>query len=123
MALSLGGYGTGTSPLIAGNLVVVSLDRDVGSSLLAIDLHTGKKVWETPRPDAYGSFGTPIFWRNEKVDEVVVPGSLRLKAYSLKTGTEDWVVEGVTAFACTTPVVGNGLLFFAAWSDGKSDEP
>jgi outer membrane protein assembly factor BamB len=46
-----------------------------------------------------------------------------LKGYGLKTGKEDWVVDGVTSYACTTPVVGDGLLFFAAWSDGKADAP
>src|SRR5438874_7258232 len=79
VALSLGGYGTATSPLMAGSLVVVSHDRDEGSSLLALDLRTGKKVWETARPDSYGSFGTPITWKNQNIEEVVVPGSLRLK--------------------------------------------
>lgn len=123
VALSLGGYGTATSPLIAGNLVVVSRDRDEGSSLLAVDLRSGKKVWETARPDSYGGFGTPILWQNADVEEVVVPGSLRLKGYALKTGEENWMVDGLTAFACTTPVVGDGMLFFAAWSDGKADDP
>lgn len=123
IALSLGGYGTGTSPLIAGGFVMISRDRDEGSSLLAVDLRTGKKVWETARPDSYGSFGTPILWRNGDTDEVVIPGSLRLKGYALKTGTENWVVEGLTAFACTTPVAGDGLLYFAGWSDGKADDP
>src|SRR5262245_6296829 len=123
VALSLGGYGTATSPLLAGNLVLVVRDRDEGSSLLAVDLRNGKKVWETARPDSYGSFGTPIIWRNEDTEEVVVPGSLRLKAYALKTGAENWMVEGVTEFDCTTPGVGDGLLFFAAWSDGKADDP
>jgi outer membrane protein assembly factor BamB len=123
VALSLGGYGTATSPLIAGNLVVVSRDRDEGSSVLALDLRTGKKVWETARPDSYGSFGTPIVWMNDGVKEVVVPGPLRLKGYALKTGTEDWMVEGVSGFACTTPVAGDGLVYFAAWSDGKADDP
>src|ERR1043166_9107802 len=80
VALSLGGYGTATSPVIAGDLVVVCLDRDDASSLLAVGLRTGKKVWEAPRPDSYGSFGTPITWKNSDVEEVVVPGSLRLKA-------------------------------------------
>jgi outer membrane protein assembly factor BamB len=123
VALSLGGYGTASSPVIAGNLVVVSRDRDEQSSLLAVDLPTGKTVWEVPRPDSYGSFGTPIIWQNSSLAEVVVPGSLRLKGYALETGKEDWLVEGVTAYACTTPVVGDGLLFFAAWSDGKADDP
>jgi outer membrane protein assembly factor BamB len=123
MALSLGGYGTATSPVIAGNLVVVNLDRDDQSSLIAVDLLTGKTVWQTVRPDSHGSFGTPVIWQNSDVREVVVPGSLRLKGYALKSGQEDWLIDGVTAFACTTPVVGEGLLFFAAWSDGKADEP
>ncbi|MBL9134410.1 MAG: PQQ-binding-like beta-propeller repeat protein [Verrucomicrobiales bacterium] len=123
MALSFGGYGTSTSPLIWGNLVVVIRDRDEASSLLAVDLRTGRKVWETARPDSFGSFGTPIHWKSNGLDEVVVAGPLRLKGYALATGQENWVVNGITACACTTPVEGNGLLYFAAWSDGKADEP
>lgn len=123
VAMSLGGYGTATSPIIARGRVVVSRDRDEGSSVLAVDLVSGRTVWETPRPDSYGSFGTPIVWQNNDVEEVVVPGSLKLKGYDLRTGKEDWMIEGVTAFACTTPVTGDGLLFFAAWSDGKADDP
>ncbi len=52
-----------------------------------------------------------------------MPGSLRLKGYALKTGKEDWMVEGVPALACTTPVAGDGMLYFAAWTDGKADAP
>jgi outer membrane protein assembly factor BamB len=121
LALSGGQYGTSSSPLIAGNLVVVNRDQDEDSSVLAVDLSTGKTAWETPRPEAYGSFGTAIIWRNNGVDEVITPGSLRVKGYALKTGVEDWVVEGTSCYACTTPVVGDGLLFFAAESDGKAD--
>lgn len=104
------------------NLVVVMRDRDAASSLLAVDLRTGKTAWETARPDSFGSFGTPILWKNSGVDEVVVAGPLRLKGYALATGKENWVVDGITACACTTPVEGNGMLYFAAWSDGKADD-
>jgi outer membrane protein assembly factor BamB len=123
IALSPGGYGTATSPVIAGNLVVVSHDQDMDSSLLAVDLISGKTVWETPRSNALGSFGTPILWQNDGALEVVVPGSLCLKGYALNTGKEDWVVRGTTSYACTTPVTAEGLLFYAAWSDGKADDP
>ncbi len=123
LALSAGGYGTASSPLIAGNFVVANRDQNEISSLLAVDLATGKTAWETPRPDAHGSFGTPVLWRNDGADEVITPGSLRLKGFSLKTGLEDWVVQGTASFACTTPVVGDGVLFFAAWSNGKADAP
>ena len=123
IADSGGGFGTGTSPIIAGNLVVLNRDQNQGSSLLAIDLRSGKKAWETLRPEAHGSFGTPVVWHNNKVDEIVTPGSLRIQGYDLKSGKERWNVDGAASFSCTTPVVGDGLLFFAAWSPGKSDAP
>jgi outer membrane protein assembly factor BamB len=123
VALSGGSYGSGTSPLITGNRVLLNRDQDFNSSLLAVDLATGKTVWETPRPEAVGGFGTPIVWDNKGVNEVVVPGSGRLKAYDLKTGQEHWVVEGLVGVDCTTPVIGNGLLFFAGWAPGKADSP
>jgi len=123
MALSPGGYGTTTSPLISGELVIVNHDQDLDSSLLAVNLDSGKKVWQTPRPDAEGSFGTPVVWQNQGVAEVVVPGSLRIKGYDLKTGKEDWMVDGTASYSCTTPLAAEGLLFYAAWSDGKSDDP
>jgi outer membrane protein assembly factor BamB len=123
LGLSAGGYGTASSPLIAGNLVVINRDQNEGSFLLAVDARTGQTAWETPRLGAHGSFGTPILWRNNGLDEVITPGSLCLKGYALKSGVEDWMVQGTTSFACTTPVVGDGLLYFAAWSNGKADSP
>ncbi|HTL55943.1 MAG TPA: PQQ-binding-like beta-propeller repeat protein [Candidatus Limnocylindrales bacterium] len=123
VALSGGAYGSGTSPALFGDLVLINRDQDENSSLLALNRKTGKTLWETPRPDARGSFGTPIVWRNSGAEEVVDPGSLRLKAYDVKTGRETWTVEGLAGFACTTPVAGDGLLFFASWSPGKGDAP
>jgi outer membrane protein assembly factor BamB len=123
VAMSGGSYGSGTSPIIVGKRVILSRDQDIGSSLLAVDLTTGKMLWETPRPDAVGSFGTPIHWRIKGVDEVVVPGASRLKGYDVKTGEERWFVGGLVSFDCTTPVEGAGMVFFAGWTPGKNDSP
>jgi outer membrane protein assembly factor BamB len=118
-----GGFGSGSSPLIAGDLVIVTRDQAQNSSLLAVRLRDGKKAWETPRPDSPTSYGTPILAKHDGVDEVLVGGSLFLKGYNLKTGAERWVVRGLPSFTCTTPVIGNGLIFFAGWSPGKADSP
>ena len=123
LAISGGSYGSGTSPIIAGKLVVLNRDQDRGSSLLAVDLETGRTVWETPRPEASGSFGTPIIWKNDGVEEIVLAGGLCVKGYDLQSGAERWRVEGICGFVCTTPVVGDGMLFFAGWSPGKGDFP
>ena len=119
VAQTAGSFGSGTSPVLAEGLVLVNRDQVRNCSLVAVDLKTGKKAWETPRPDVTQSFGTPILWKNDGVDEVVMSGSLKLKGYQLKTGAERWSLPGVSSFTCTTPVVGDGLLFFAAWAPGK----
>lgn len=118
-AQSAGSFGTGGSPIIVDGLVLVSRDQVTGSSLLAVDLKTGEKSWETARTDTPPGFGTPIFWKNNGAKEVVMPGSLKLKGYDLKTGAERWSLAGMPSFTCTTPVAGGGMLFFAGWSPGK----
>jgi outer membrane protein assembly factor BamB len=118
-----GGFGSGTSPLIAGDLVILNRDQMRDSSLLAVNLETGRKAWETARPEARTSYGTPIVWTNNGIQEVVMPGSLLLKGYDLRTGEERWSVSRVAHVGCTTPVLGDGLLFLAGWAPGKGDSP
>jgi hypothetical protein len=116
---SPGSFGSGGSPVLAGGIVLVNRDQAGPCSLLAVDLKTGKKAWETPRTDIGPGFGTPMLWNNAGTDEVVMSGSLKLKAYDLHTGKERWSLGGLPSFTCTTPVVGDGLLFFAGWAPGK----
>jgi outer membrane protein assembly factor BamB len=123
IAQSGGRYGSGTSPAIVGKRVLLNRDQYQFSSLLAVDVETGAKIWEAARPEASGSFGTPMLWQNAGVDEVVLAGSARLKGYDLQSGAERWAIDGVTGMVCTTPVIGDGMLFFAAWSPGQSDAP
>jgi outer membrane protein assembly factor BamB len=123
VADTAGGFGSGGSPMLAGNLVLVNRDMVQNSSVLAVDLRTGKQAWQTARPDVTQSYSTPIVWRNNGVEEAVISGSLKLKGYDLKTGAERWSLDGMPSFTCTTAVVGDGLLFFAGWSPGKGDQP
>lgn len=123
LAQSFGGFGTGTSPILADGLVVLNRDLITNSHLLAVDTQTGKTAWKTDRPEFYTSWSSPIVWEHNSTKEVVVPGALRLKAYDLKTGAERWTVRGLPAATCTSPVVGDGLLFVAAWSSGGTDQP
>src|SRR5436853_615918 len=46
VAFSGGGFGSGTSPAVVNNLVLISRDQDENSSLLVVDIATGKTVWE-----------------------------------------------------------------------------
>jgi outer membrane protein assembly factor BamB len=118
-----GGFGTGGSPTIAGSLVILNRDMLKNCSVIAVHLKSGDLAWQTPRPDVSQSYGSSIVWKNNGADEVVMSGSLKLKAYDLKSGRERWSLAGMPSFTCTTPVVGDGLLFFAGWAPGKGDSP
>ena len=123
LAETAGGFGTGGSPTLANGLVLLNRDMLKGCSLLAVNLKTGKRAWDTARPDVTQSYGSPMVWKHDGVDEIVMSGSLWLKAYDSKTGAERWSLAGMPSFTCTTPVAGDGLLFFAGWAPGKADSP
>jgi outer membrane protein assembly factor BamB len=119
----IGDFGSGCSPMVANGLVLLNRDQQEGSCLLAVEASTGKIAWRADRPGFFSSFGTPILWSHDQVEEVVLAGSFQMKAYDLQAGQERWAVAGLPAAVCTTPVLGDGLLLFAGWSPGKSDSP
>lgn len=53
------GQGAGTSPIVAGEMVVVCNDHSAGSFLLAVDRLTGKQVWKQPREGKRACYATP----------------------------------------------------------------
>lgn len=123
VAESGGKFGTGTSPILADGVVLLNRDQYQFSTLLALDVKTGRTVWETARPESAGSFGCPTVWRRDGAAEVVLAGTAQLKGYDLTSGAELWKILGVTGAVCTTPVVGEGMLYFGAWSPGQADSP
>jgi len=62
-------FGTGPSPILAGNLLILICDQDVGSYLLAVDRRTGKTAWQTDRSEFRRSFATPFVWRHDGIED------------------------------------------------------
>jgi outer membrane protein assembly factor BamB len=115
-------FGTSASPILAGDSLVQVCDQDLDSYLLAVNRHTGKTVWKTERPEFRRSFATPFVWEHGGVEELVVPGSLWLKSYNLKDGSERWTLSGTSRVACSSPTAGGDLLFSASWNVGGDSD-
>jgi outer membrane protein assembly factor BamB len=114
-----GRYGSSTSPIIAKGTVCLIRDDRVNARLIALDVTNGNLRWESARPEARGGYGTPIVWD----DQIIVSGSVQLNSYDLDSGKQRWLVDGLSPVSCTTPVLGNGRLYQAAWCPGGFDSP
>jgi outer membrane protein assembly factor BamB len=111
-------YGAVSSPIVAGDLLVLN-HQGKDAYLLAVNRRDGRTVWKTDRSMFQYGWSTPVHWRHDGIDEIVVLGgdfkpNQRLMAYGLADGAERWWVAGLPPSGKSTPVIGDGLLFFAA---------
>lgn len=115
-------FGASSSPVLAGDLVILNEDHDVNSFLLAVNKRTGETVWQTSRAEFVRSYSTPIVIDAGGQQQVVVAGSLQLTGYDLRTGERLWWVEGISRIVDSTPCYANGLVYLATWTPGGDDD-
>ena len=98
------GMGTGTSPVLFENLVIIQRDENEGkqSLLFAFDITTGKEAWRTPRA-VEASWSTPVLVKAYGRTELVTNGNQFIISYDPKTGKELWRSKGVESNAIHTP--------------------
>jgi outer membrane protein assembly factor BamB len=117
-------YGMATSPILYQDKVILVLDDNKGASrLLAVNRDTGNTVWEQPRSLFKAGWSTPMIWRHDDTEELVVLGFKRLTSYKPSTGDEIWWAGGFSVETVGIPVTGEGLLFASAAAlGGRGDE-
>ncbi|MBL8213375.1 MAG: PQQ-binding-like beta-propeller repeat protein [Bryobacterales bacterium] len=110
-------FGHGASPVLAGNTLLMNVDQDTDSFLLAVDKNTGKTLWRTPRPHAQRGYATPVLWKApDGAEQVLVAGSYRLSAYDVRSGKELWWIRRLPWQVKPTPVVAGDMVFFTTYS-------
>ncbi|MBI1789123.1 MAG: PQQ-binding-like beta-propeller repeat protein [Acidobacteria bacterium] len=107
-------HGTGGSPVLYGDLLILSCDGVDVQYVVALDKRTGQIRWKTPRK-GYMAFSTPLVIRAAGRDQVVSPGAYRTVAYDPETGREIWSVSYGDGFSnVPRPVYGQGLVFLCS---------
>jgi outer membrane protein assembly factor BamB len=114
------GLGTGTSPVIFENLVIIQRDENEGqeSVIAAYDKRTGKEAWTTKRPVQI-SWSTPVLVDAGGRAELVTNGTEFVIGYDPATGKELWRTPGVESNAIHTPLAGKGLVVVSAGYPAK----
>src|SRR5262249_13110615 len=109
------GLGTGTSPVLFEDLVIIQRDEDEGkaSAIVAYDKRTGRERWQTARPVQL-SWSRPVLVTVNNHSERSTKGNELAIAYDPATGRELWRTTGVESNAIHTPLVGKGLVIVTA---------
>jgi outer membrane protein assembly factor BamB len=105
-------YGLSSSPILAGDTLLLLCDTRKSPFLLAVDARTGKTRWRAARPETrLESYATPVLWdAAPDPPRVVVLGPNRLDAYDVGTGERVWHVGGLASLPIGSPIVDDGLL-------------
>jgi outer membrane protein assembly factor BamB len=102
-------WGSASSPILYGDLVIVQCDTQDESFITALDVKTGKTVWKTIR-DELPSWGTPTVFDAADRHELVANGSNFIRGYDPETGKELWRLGGSSNIATPTPVANDELI-------------
>jgi outer membrane protein assembly factor BamB len=126
----VGNHGTGSSPVIAGDLVVLANDQEdpkaipsmygrnperaAGKSfLLAVDRRTGETRWQVDRPTRMSPYSTPCVSPGlDGRPELIFTSTLHgITAVDVASGTVNWQMDGIFKDRCVgSPVVTPGLV-------------
>ncbi|MEO2020477.1 MAG: PQQ-binding-like beta-propeller repeat protein, partial [Pirellulaceae bacterium] len=112
--------GNATSPIIAGNRVILYRGNYVDHFLLAVDKTSGKEAWKVKQDESINGemacTACPIVAGNK----LIVHTARSVQAIDLATGKQVWVVKANTT-ATSTPVLAGKEVIVAAWN--KMGEP
>lgn len=101
-------WGPASSPIIWNNLVILQVDTQADSFLLALDASTGQIVWKTERQEL-PSWGTPTIATTSSGPILVTNASNFIRGYDPKTGKELWRLGGSSKITAPTPVFAEDL--------------
>lgn len=115
-------YGAAASPVVHDGQVFVVYDNAADSWIASFDAETGNERWRVPREETH-SWATPFIWENAIRTEIVVPGRLRNRSYSLD-GEPLWEFDGrMSNLVIPSPFAANGLCYITSGYVGDAHRP
>jgi outer membrane protein assembly factor BamB len=111
--------GPGSSPVLAGSIVILPCDGADQQFVVGLDVQTGETVWQTARPKIDNpngvckrAFSTALLIQSGGQEQAVVPGAQWCVAYEPRTGREIWRVNmGDCHAIIPRPVYREGVVF------------
>jgi outer membrane protein assembly factor BamB len=105
----INGWGSGTSPVLYNNLVIVNASVECGA-LVALDKNTGQEVWRAE--GIHSSWNTPLLVTTPAGQtELVVSIEGQILSFDPATGEALWNAEGIHRYVCPSVVAHDGIVY------------
>lgn len=101
--------GEGSSPALYGEKLILIVDQEKQSYVVAIDKKTGEELWRQNREET-SNWSTPRIFTHEGRRQVVVNGKV-VRCYDFATGELLWQCAGQSEGAIPMPAVGHDMVF------------
>lgn len=125
------GHGTGGSPALWEDLLIINCDGTDRQYVAALDKNTGETRWTTSRGESRMSYSTPLVIETENGPQLISTGGDLAAAYNPETGEELWRITYDGFSLVPRPVYAHGLVYltsgffgpilFAVQPDGRGD--
>jgi outer membrane protein assembly factor BamB len=106
-------WGPASSPIIWNDLVIIQIDTQADSFLLALKADTGETVWKTNREEM-PSWGSPTVASTPGGPVLVTNAANFVRAYDPRTGKELWRVGKSSKITAPTPIYADGVFVIAS---------
>ena len=116
-------YGMSSSPVLAGDVLVLLCDQQQGSFIIGIDAATGEQRWKTERPGIIECWTSPVVHPVAAPKEVIIFGSYFVTSHSVATGEELWRMKGFGYTPVCSPVLSGDRLYVSVPNHAEAGLP
>jgi outer membrane protein assembly factor BamB len=112
------GWGEASTPVLAGDVLIVNWDQEVGSFIAGLDAKTGEVKWKTDR-DEVTSWNTPLVVEHKGRTQVVVNATKKTRSYDPADGKLIWECGGQVVNCIPSPVAKDGVVYCVSGYKGS----
>ena len=109
-------YGFGASPILVDGKILLPVDQDSGSFLLAVDAASGKVRYKVERPGVISGYSTPTLYEPANgPKQIIIPESFQLSSYAVEDGRRIWWVRGLACEMKSVASIDGTTLYVNGW--------
>ncbi len=112
-------HGFAASPVLYDNGVIVNGQQDGDAFVVMLDRRSGVELWRYTPDVKLRSFSTPVVWRHQGEDQLILAGASQTVALDPSTGRIIWFAGGPSEKFVSTPSVCHGMVFSFGGSPEK----